>query len=342
MAESNGRKGFAPILILLVMVGVLAVGALGHFVLLKKSWPVPQPLVIGEEESCEGIGKGIERGNHLLARLLVCHAIISKRITELAARNKDVSTCSRILNINLGDSEESRKLPGNFAQYSLDQCYEAVAVVKQDLDLCRRVNDEYMRGTCFIDIAAAKNDLSICDATESMFGPLSFGGYGYQTSCYTKVAAVQNNASICAKISDSMPASSPAIDGRSNPQLRNDCLRSVKQQNTSSSSKTLSSTFAIEAPITIIGPKQGEALTQGTQYGIQWIPPSKLSTVGIGLFRFGMFLYEITSRAPNTGLYIWTVPKDYSGPGFQIGVIDLGAYGYYPSIQGNEFSILKP
>ena len=95
------------------------------------------------------------------------------------------------------------------------------------------------------------------------------------------------------------------------------------------------------SPITIIGPKGGETLTQGSQYTVVWNSANPPATVNLNLVQSGgsgtSYLYQIASAVPNNGSYAWTVPSNYSGSGFEMYIT---AVGYLPATS-NTFSIVK-
>ena len=92
--------------------------------------------------------------------------------------------------------------------------------------------------------------------------------------------------------------------------------------------------------VTITAPAGGESLTQGSQYTMKWNPNSQPSTVSLSLMQAtasgNSYLYQIASGVPNNGSYVWTVPSNYSGSGFELYV---SASGYLP-VTSNLFSIV--
>ena len=76
-------------------------------------------------------------------------------------------------------------------QVSKDDCYEGIAVVKQDSSICDKIQNQIYKDNCYGRVAATEKDLSICDKIQNQIT---------KDFCYEGVAQAKQDSSICDKI----------------------------------------------------------------------------------------------------------------------------------------------
>ncbi len=133
---------------------------------------------------------------------------------EIAQNTKDISICSKIgkevneeraqcydsLSDKLNDPTICEEASNSL--FTKDECYEAIALNRDEIGFCGKIEGSKNRDTCYETFAVKLNDLSLCNKIEKE-GDYSSSSF-YVTSrngCYSIIAANLNDLTICDQIS---------------------------------------------------------------------------------------------------------------------------------------------
>jgi len=105
--------------------------------------------------------------------------------TYLATVGRDESICDFII------EDYHDRLSEN---YFSDECYNAVARVKQYKSICYLIHGSNGRNACYLDVAVEKQDESVCESINY--------NIKLKIDCYAEVAKVKQDLSVCDKIDD--------------------------------------------------------------------------------------------------------------------------------------------
>jgi len=217
------QRGFAPIIVVLLVIFVAAT-TVGTVYVLKKNTKsnlmsttptaTPEPSSAAESEdekicdkkpdqdqkdSCySGIARTMK--NPSLCDKIQDRVIKDNCYSYTIRFGEDLSICDKISDQNLKDdcysyairSKKDSSICGKIQEQRIkDGCYLNIASVNQDPPICDKISDQDLKNTCYSGIAKTKQDPSICDRMQNQ---------DTTVRCYWAVVAVNQDLSVCDKI----------------------------------------------------------------------------------------------------------------------------------------------